>query len=541
MNSGKTVADSVVDSLSKFGVDYIFGIPGDAINPIIGALSNRGLPKFIVVRHEEAGAMMASAYAKLTGKLGVCIGTAGPGSIHLLNGLYDAKVDHAPVLAITGQVETSKIGTGFSQEIDTYSLFANVSIYNHLMTTSVGADRITTLACRTAILKRGVAHLNIPVDIARLEVIESPSIDEPSMNLTIDKEQAPSKHTIESAARILEDSQKVAFLVGRGGIGHAELIEKLADKLSAVVFTTYPAKGVVPENNPNVIGILSPLSSMSAILAKADALLIVGADPPYPELFPSNAKIIQIDKDVEVIGKRSRVDVSIVGDAGLVLSELEKVARKKQQGDSLLKDAQLQVKQMRDLMKEKIFSSPSSPVSPYAIVKALNEAVDDDSVVCVDSGAVTIFTVSGFEARKHRFLVSGRLGTMGYALPAAIASKLAYPQRQCIALVGDGGFAMTMADLMTATKYRLPIVVVVFNNKEYALVKFEQLLMGLPKFGVDLSNCDYAKYAESCGALGIRVEKSEEIKLALDKAVANTKGPSLVDIVTNPDEIPVFG
>lgn len=527
------VADLLIDTLANFNVDYVFGIPGDAINPVVDAIAQKGKPVFIVVRNEESGALMASAYGKLSGKLSACLGTAGPGSIHLLNGLYDAKLDRSPVVAITGQVETSKIGTGYSQEVNLYSLFNDVAIFNHVVTTAENVGSIFSLACKTALIKKGVAHLNIPIDVSQKEVKDVNEVKSYYREHSI----PVNEESIREAIDVLNAGKKVAILVGRGALGCEDKVEEIAQKLLAPVLITYPAKGIFPDTSPFNMGILSPLAPRTYMLMKeADTILIIGADYPYAELIPHNASIVQIDINQENIGKRFNVKIGLLGEASRILDKLVRGLKENKDG-SFLKQAQKEKEELKSRIEARALQK-EKPLNPYYIVKTLEMNLEEDAIISLDSGAVTIFTVSAFNAKRHRFVVSGRLGTMGFGLPATIASKLAFPERRCVSIVGDGGFAMTMAEFMTAVKYKLPIMVVVFNNGKLALIKFEQMLLGYREFATELGSYDFAKYAEACGGLGIKVEEPGQLEDAINRCMS-FKGPSLIDINTNPNEVPI--
>ncbi|MEE9174464.1 MAG: thiamine pyrophosphate-dependent enzyme [Thermoplasmata archaeon] len=532
----RTAADVLVHKLREFGVERMFGIPGDAINGVVDAIRRHPKVEFIQVRHEEAGAFMASAYAKLTGNLGVCLGTAGPGAIHLLNGLYDAKLDHAPVLAITGQVDSDVIGTHYFQEVNLQHLFDDVAVYNARVATPDQVAHIVTLAAREALSKKGVAQISFPLDIPNRMV----SRDAPDFPAGYtDEVPVPDPEQMERAIRALNEGKNIAILVGRGALGAGEEMGALAERLGAPIVKTLLAKEVLPDDHPLVIGGLGLLGTRPGqeAMEHAKTLLMVGTSFPFTEYLPDDALTIQIDSNPAAIGLRTKVDVPLLGDARSTLAELNRrVELRKNRGflDTYLKATETWWERM-----EKEEGKDTVPLAPAALAKAVSDAAAVDAIVSVDVGNVTTWTARHFRATAwRRFIFSGNLASMGFGLPGALAAQLAYPDRQCLALCGDGGFTMLMGDFVTAVKYLLPVKVVVFNNSKLAMIKYEQEVMGHPDFGTDLQPIDFAMFAEACGGQGYRVEEPADLRDTVERFLAE-EGPALLDAVVDPNVPPL--
>jgi pyruvate oxidase len=531
----KTAADVMLHKLKEWGVEYIFGIPGDAINGIMESIRKHGGLKFIQVRHEEAGAFMASAYAKLTGKLAVCMGTAGPGSIHLLNGLYDATMDGAPVVAITGQVESQLIGTHYFQEVNIPALFSDVAVYLTRVTEADQIAQVTSIACRSAHSQHGVAVINVPLDIpdqlVSRKAADLPAVFEPEV-------PSPQAFDLDRAAVALGGAKKPVILMGRGAQGHGDLVARLAETIGAPIVKTLPAKEILPDDHPFVLGGLGLLGTKPSqeTMEACDLLVMVGTSYPYTEYLPRDVTTIQIDNDAERIGLRTKVHIPLVGDSAVTLREL--IPRLTlQRNRDWLKDRQgAMADWWRKLEQQE--TKDTVPINPMRLARAVSDVFPKDAIVAVDVGNVTVWAARNFRAAQHRFVFSSNLASMGCGLPFAIGGQLAYPDRRVVALCGDGGFAMTMADFNTAVKYGLPIVVVVFNNSKLAMIKFEQEVHGHPEFAVDLHNPDFAMYAEACGGVGYRVEQPKEIVPTLEAAIREEK-PIIIDAIVDPDVPPM--
>ncbi|MDN4593228.1 pyruvate oxidase [Polycladomyces subterraneus] len=532
----KTAGETLVDLLIKWEVDHIYGMPGDSINSIIEPLRKaQDKIKFIQVRHEEAGALAAASYAKLTGKLGVCLTIAGPGAIHLLNGLYDAKLDRVPVLAITGQVESDLLGTDFFQEVNLERLFDDVAVYNQRIMSAEQLPAVVNQAIRTAYAKRGVAVLTVPDDIPTFEVGRE-ALHTASFHVT--PEIFPKQDDLENALDVLNEARRPVILAGKGTRHAREELLAFAEKLAAPIVLSLPAKGTIPDEHPLCLGGLGLIGTRPAYHAMqtADTLVMVGTSFPFTGFLPEKAKTIQIDTDPTQIGKRYPVDVGLVGDSAKTLTWFSK--RIGNQPDrSFLEKHQEMMKDWHDrLNKQEV--QESIPLKPQSVIRALQKVASDNAILSVDVGNVTVWVARHFRMTNQQFIISSWLATLGCGLPGAIAAKIAYPDRQVFAICGDGGFGMTMNDFVTAVKYALPMVVVVLNNQKIAMIKFEQEVMGNLEFGTELTNPNFAKYAEACGGIGYRVEKPEELLPAFEQAVLQKK-PCIIDVLVDPDEAPL--
>jgi pyruvate oxidase len=533
----KIVADEFVDTLIAWGVDHIYGMPGDSINTIIEALRRKkDKIRFIQVRHEEAGALAAAAYAKLTGKLGVCLSIAGPGAIHLLNGLYDAKMDHAPVLAIAGQVNTHFLGLDYFQEVNLDRLFDDVAVYNQNIVSPGQIPAVVNQAIRTAYAKKGVAVLTIPGNIPDMELEKDSRHTLPRVD--IGQIQPLSKDIEAACAALTQEEKRMVILAGKGARGAREELLALAEKLGAPIVLTLPAKGVIPDEHPYCLGGLGLIGTRAAYdaMREADVLFMVGTSYPFTGYLPEHALTIQLDAEPTQIGKRYPVDVGLVGDVKTTLAMLNERVRYRENRDFLAR-----CKQKMDTWwgkMEKLEKAEAEKIVPEYVARAIQEVASDNAVLSCDVGNVTVWMARHFRCTNQEFMISSWLATLGCGLPGAIAAQLAYPDRQVFAICGDGGFAMTMADFVTAVKYKLPIITVVLNNEKIAMIKFEQEVMGNLEYGTQLHNPNFAAYAEACGALGLRVEKREDLLPALRQATQE-KRPCIIDVAVEADEIPM--
>jgi pyruvate dehydrogenase (quinone) len=542
----QTAADVLVESIIDWGVDTVFGLPGDGINGIMEALRTRqDRVRFIQVRHEEAAAFMACAYAKYTGRLGCCLATSGPGGIHLLNGLYDAKLDQAPVLAITGQTYSDLKGSNFQQEVNMTRLFDDVSVYNQEVINPNQIEMLANEACRHALNHRGVAHITFPVDYQEIEPNGKTSMHKVMGHTTSRWSRAlalPREEELKIAAFLLNEAKKPVILVGQGALKAGDEVIELADKLGAPIVKALLGKAVVPDDHPLTtggLGLLGTTPSQEA-MEQADALLIIGSSFPYMEFLPKpgQAKGVQIDDRADRIGLRYPVDVGLVGDAKPTVAALSKFIERKVDR-SFLEQAQAGMKEWWELMRTRAMRD-DVPIKPQRAAWELSELAADDAIISADSGTNTIWAARQFKIRKNqKFSCSGTLATMACALPYSIAAKLAFPERQSIAFVGDGGFVMLMGEFLTAVKYNLPIIVVIIKNNTLGQIKWEQIVfLGNPEYGCDLHNPNFAMFAEACGGVGFTVERPEEIRPALEKAMASGK-PAVVEVVVDPNEPPM--
>ena len=542
-----TAADVLIESLIDWGVEVIFGLPGDGINGIMESLrTHREQMRFIQVRHEEAAAFMACAYAKFTGKLGVCLATSGPGGIHLLNGLYDAKLDGQPVLAITGLQFHDLIGTFTQQDVALDKLFMDVSVFNERVMGPTHVENLTDLACRTAFAYRGVAHLTFPVDVQEMEVKKrerSPrNVPHHTSDIYARSARLPDRMELEKAAGVLNQGKKVVILAGRGALGATAELEETAKILGAPIVKALLGKAAVPDDSPYTtggIGLLGTRPSQEA-MEDCDTLLMVGTSFPYIEFMPkpNQARGVQIDLDPKRIGLRFPVEVGLVGDSRYTLQELISVLKRKDDR-SFLEGAQAGMRDWRQLMETR-GTRADKPMKPQVVAWELGKRLRDDAIVSCDSGTITTWWARQIPARRGQIhSVSGNLASMACGLPYTIAAQVAYPKRQCVAFVGDGGFSMLMADFVTAVKYKLPIKVVIIKNNTLGQIKWEQMVfLGNPEYGVDLQPIDFASFARACGATGFTAEDPGECGQVLDEFL-NVPGPAVLQAVVDPFEPPM--
>lgn len=543
----KTAADVLIETLIAWGVDTVFGLPGDGINGIMETLrTHRHQIRFIQVRHEESAAFAATSYAKFTGRLGVCLATSGPGGLHLVNGLYDAKLDGAPVLAITGHTFSDLIDTWGQQDVDLTRVLEDVAVYNTRVMNPAHAANVAPIACRTALARRGPAHICFPSDLQTLEADEGPRSDRDirrhESNVYAPPATLPNPSALDAAAAVLNAGHRVAIMAGRGALGAGPLVEAVAETLAAPIVVPLLGKGVVPDDSPFTtggIGLLGTAPSQEALEA-CDTLLIVGSSFPYIEFYPKpgHARVVPVDIDPVRIGLRAPAEVGLVGDAAATLREL--APRLRRNGDrSFLDKAQAGMRDWRELMDRRA-ARDGRPMKPQVVAAAVGGQIDDDAIVVSDSGTITTWFARHIAARgTQRFSLSGNLATMACGLPYAIGAQVAHPGRQVVAFVGDGGFSMLMADFVTAVKHKLPIKVVVMKNDVLGQIKWEQMVfLGNPEFGVDLAPIDFVKVAEACGGHGIRIEDptscAELVRTALD-----TPGPVLIEAVVDALEAPM--
>ena len=541
----ETAADILVDRLIDWGVKEVFGLPGDGINGIMESLRKRQDDiRFVHVRHEEAAAFMACAYAKYTGKLGVCVATSGPGGIHLLNGLYDAKLDGQPVLAITGHAFHDLIDTHTQQDVDLDRLFADVTVYNARVMGCAHVRNVTDLACRTALNFRGVAHLNIPSDIQDEQTDERSKRNVPNHTASVQARSGrlPAESDLARAAEILNDGKKIAILVGQGALDARNEVIAVAEKLSAPIVKALLGKAVVPDDCPYTtggIGLLGTKASQEA-LEECDTLLIAGSSFPYIEFYPApgQARAVQIDVDPSRIGLRYPVEVGVVADCRKALEAL--LPRLKQnKSQDFLKKARKEMKKWDDLMKERS-SRQDKPMKPQVVAWELGKRLDDDAIVSCDSGTIATWFARHIPVKnRQKHSLSGTLATMANGLPYTIAAQVAYPDRQCVGFVGDGGFTMLMGEFATAVKYDLPIKIVVVKNNTLGQIKWEQMVfLGNPEYGCDLNPIDFAAFARTCGGAGFRIDDPRECGRVVSEAL-RTKGPVLIEAVVDPFEPPM--
>ena len=536
----QTAADILIDTIHDWGVDVIFGLPGDGINGIMEALRKRKEEiRFIQVRHEESAAFMACAYAKYTGKLGVCVATSGPGGIHLLNGLYDAKLDGQPVLAITGHHFHDLIDTHAQQDVSLDRVFADVAVYNTRVMGTAHVKNVADLACRTALTYRGVAHINFPVDLQEQEDGERSkrNVADHTSDVRAFRARLPADADLARAARVLNPGRKVAILCGQGALNATEQLEETAEVLGAPIVKALLGKAAVPDDSPYTTGGIGLLGTKPSqdVLEECDTLLMVGTSFPYIEFLPKpgQARGVQIDIDPARIGLRYPIEVGLVGDSRNTLLALLGHLRRKEDR-SFLEKAQAGMKEWWELIEER-GTRGDKPIKPQVVAWELGKRLSPTAIVSSDSGTIATWFARHMPAKRGQmYSLSGTLATMANGLPYTIAAQIAYPERQCVAFVGDGGFSMLMAEFVTAVKYKLPIKVIIIKNNSLGMIKWEQMVfLGNPEYGCELQPIDFAAFARACGATGLTLEDPADCAAILDQALA-TEGPVIVEAVVDP-------
>ncbi len=548
----RIASEAIVERLADWGVDTVFGIPGDGINGIMeGLRRHQDRVRFVLVHHEEAAAFMATGYAKATGKIGVCLATSGPGGIHLLNGLYDAKLDHQPVLAITGMQETSVLGTGYQQEVNLDKLFSDVAEYDQMVYNPAQLPTVVDNAIRTAYARRGVAHITVPNDIQVADADAdpwahvAPARSPHTAPVMLAAPGRPEEHDLQAVARLLEDGSKIAILVGAGALHARDEVLELAEILAAPVVKTLSGKAVIPDDSPYTTGGIGLLGTRPTeeLMEDIDTLLMIGTNFPYTKHLPApgKAKVAQIEADPVRAGARVATDVPVVGDAKLALQGLLPMLKRRTDTSFLDKYTKAMHK-WRDQMHAQ-HDAARDPIAPQFVVGVLDQLAADDAIMTCDSGTIATWAARHWTIRGDRqFYLSGNLASMAPGLPYALGIQHAFPGRQVIAYVGDGGFAMLMAEFLTAIQHKLPVKVVINNNNSLGQILWEQMVLGYPEHGVRYPSppTNFAAFARANGGLGIKVEHPADVQGAISQALAHD-GPALVDVNVNPDEPPLPG
>ncbi len=540
-------SDVLVETLIDWGVYTIFGLPGDGINGVMEALRTRqDKIRFIQVRHEEGAAFAACGYAKFTGRLGVCHATSGPGGIHLLNGLYDAKLDGAPVLAITGMQFHDLVGTYTQQDVALDKLFMDVTVYNERIMGPTHVENVVELACRMALAYHGVSHVTIPVDIQEKEVTRSErsnrNLPHHASDVYARSARLPNSIDLQRAADVLNEGKKTAILAGRGALRAGDELEQAAELLGAPIIKALLGKACVPDDSPYTtggIGLLGTSPSEEA-LQGCDTLLIAGSSFPYIEFMPKpgQARGVQIDLDPKRIGLRYPIEVGLVGDCHVTLRELIPLLRRRQDR-SFLEKMQKGMKQWNDLMRERS-TRTDSPMKPQVVAREIGEHLRNDAIVTCDSGTITTWWARQIPAKRGQMhTCSGTLATMACGLPYANAAQVAYPDRQVVCFIGDGGFTMLMCEFITAVKYKLPIKVCVIKNDVLGQIKWEQMVfLGNPEYEVALQPIDFAAFARACGAQGFTLKDPKMAGDTVSQWLA-TPGPAILEATVDPLEPPL--
>ncbi len=526
-----TVSDVLIEQVSAWGVKYVFGIPGTSTLGIVDAIrKTNGKVQYIQVRHEETAAFMASAYGKLTGHISACLGISGPGATNLVTGLYDAQLDHSPVLALTGMVHRKMIGRGAIQEIDQHAFFEPLSVYNKTLMIEDQTTTLATLAIKHALLDQGVAHIGVPNDVQKLPYeAEIMQFEGRMPNMAYGQED----WLIEKAANVIDQAQRPVILAGFGARGQGTKLLKLASKISAPIITTFRAKGVVDDSEPLYVGCHGGLGSTAAgeLMDKTDLLIAIGSSFSDLSQIPKK-RTVQIDINPLMIARRYPVEVGLLGNSAVLVPKLtEKVGQKE---NARYVDEITRLKQRWRNLLEKEADPNLKPIRPQYIIKVLNEKIADTAVISLDVGENCWWFGRNFQMKKtQKMVMSGTLATMGFGLPGSLAAALAYPERQIVCLTGDGGLTMVLGDFLTALKYNLPVKVFVMNNKHLGMIMQEQKVEGYEGWQTELHDYSFADFAEHSGGLGIKVTEPKDLEAAVEKALASTK-PSIVDIDTDP-------
>jgi pyruvate dehydrogenase (quinone) len=533
-------SDVLVERLVAWGIDTIFGLPGDGINGVMEALRKaEDKIRFIHVRHEESAAFMACAYAKFTGRLGVCLSTSGPGGIHLLNGLYDAKMDQQPVLAITGMQFNDVTGTFQQQDVELDKLFIDVACYNNRVMSGAHMEPVADLAIRSAIEKRGVAHITIPIDVQQQPAKAQKSqrnVPKHTSSVQAISGNVPPIDDLQAAAKILNEGKRIAILAGQGALHATDELLHLAELLGAPIIKPLLGKGCVPDDSPYTtggIGLLGTAPSEEA-LEECDTLLMIGTSYPYIEYLPKpgDCRCLQIDSNAQRIGLRTPVEVGLVGDSKRTIQMLLPLLERNQHR-RFLEKAQKSMKQWNELI-EKEGTSTAMPMKPQVVGYELSKRTKEDAIIVSDSGTNTTVWARYMQAKRGQMhSCSGNLATMACGLPYAIAAQVAFPERQVIGVVGDGGFTMLMGEIITAVAYQLPIKLVIIKNNTLGQIKWEQMVFqGNPEYQCDLLPVDFVAIAQAVGAHGVRIDDPKTAGAKFDEALA-IPGPVIIEAVVD--------
>lgn len=526
----RTVSDVLVEQMAEWGIKYVFGIPGTSSLGLVDALRKNTKLKYIQVRHEQTAAFMASAYGKLTGHIAACLTVAGPGATNLATGLYDAKLDHAPVLALTGLVKRQLIGPGSFQEIDQHSFFEPICVFNHILMSEDQTTSLTTLAIKHALIDRGVSHISVPNDIQKLPCNASVMPMEgriPNSNIL------QCEHLIRKAAFIVDKATRPVIISGFGSLGQGGKLLRFAEKITSPIVTTFRGKGVIDEDNELYVGSHGTIGSTAAarLVRQSDLLIVIGSSFSDMTQIPP-MKMIQIDINPMMIAKNHPVEVGLWGNSSEILPKLTEAVEEKKNDDYHSEIVRLKKEWVSSLMQEA--DSSQMPIRPQYIIKVLNDAIASDAIISLDVGENGWwFGRNFFMKHTQQMVMSGYLASMGTGLPGAMVAQLAYPDKQVVCITGDGGFSMVMGDFLTAVKYKLPVKVFLLNNKQLGMILQEQKVENYPNWQTELYNCDFAQYAQNCGGIGIVVRDPKELERAVGKALS-LKKPVIVDIETDP-------
>jgi pyruvate dehydrogenase (quinone)/pyruvate oxidase len=547
MARSRTASDQLVERLIEWGIDTVFGLPGDGINGVMEALrTHRDQIRFVHVRHEETAALAACAYGKFTGRPAACLSTAAPGAVHLMNGLYDARIDQSPVVAITGMTYHDVIGTHYLQDINHDFALQDACVYSQRVMGEAHVIPVVDMAVRSAVGQRGPAAIAIPIDIQSGEAVSGDrsikNIEGHSAVTAIDGRRLPPRERLEQAAKVLSGAARPLIFIGAGARGAGAEVEQVAEKLGAPIVKAMLGKDAVADDSPYCLGGYALVGTRPAqnALTGCDAILIVGSSSPYIEFLPSpgSAAGVQIDDRPERIGLRYPAQVGLCGDSKLTLRALEPLLERRTDR-SFLEQAQAEMSDWRALQAERAEPQDDAPIKPDAIPYFLSKALADRAILCGDSGTVTTWAARTELRRGQMFSFSGTMCSMMAAVPYAIGAQAAYPDRQVVALTGDGSMTMMMGELATLAQHALPVKVVVMRNDVLGLIKWEQMaFLGNPQYGVELAGVDFVKVAEACGLRAVRIDDPSRVGPQLEEALS-IEGPALIEAVVDPHDMPM--
>ncbi|HBC4114794.1 pyruvate oxidase [Staphylococcus aureus] len=532
--------EALVKALQAWDIDHLYGIPGDSIDAVVDSLRTvRDQFKFYHVRHEEVASLAAAGYTKLTGKIGVALSIGGPGLIHLLNGMYDAKMDNVPQLILSGQTNSTALGTKAFQETNLQKLCEDVAVYNHQIEKGDNVFEIVNEAIRTAYEQKGVAVVICPNDLLTEKIKDTTNKPVDTSRPTV---VSPKYKDIKKAVKLINKSKKPVMLIGVG-VKHAkDELREFIEMAKIPVIHSLPAKTILPDDHPYSIGNLGKIGTKTSYqtMQEADLLIMVGTNYPYVDYLPKkNIKAIQIDTNPKNIGHRFNINVGIVGDSKIALHQLTENIKHVAERPFLNKT--LERKAVWDKWMEQDKNNNSKPLRPERLMASINKFIKDDAVISADVGTATVWSTRYLNLGvNNKFIISSWLGTMGCGLPGAMASKIAYPNRQAIAIAGDGAFQMVMQDFATAVQYDLPLTVFVLNNKQLAFIKYEQQAAGELEYAVDFSDMDHAKFAEAAGGKGYTIKSASEVDAIVEEALAQDV-PTIVDVYVDPNAAPLPG
>ncbi|ULA55196.1 Putative thiamine pyrophosphate-containing protein YdaP [Staphylococcus aureus] len=532
--------EALVKALQAWDIDHLYGIPGDSIDAVVDSLRTvRDQFKFYHVRHEEVASLAAAGYTKLTGKIGVALSIGGPGLIHLLNGMYDAKMDNVPQLILSGQTNSTALGTKAFQETNLQKLGEDVAVYNHQIEKGDNVFEIVNEAIRTAYEQKGVAVVICPNDLLTEKIKDTTNKPVDTSRPTV---VSPKYKDIKKAVKLINKSKKPVMLIGVGAKHAKDELREFIEMAKIPVIHSLPAKTILPDDHPYSIGNLGKIGTKTSYqtMQEADLLIMVGTNYPYVDYLPKkNIKAIQIDTNPKNIGHRFNINVGIVGDSKIALHQLTENIKHVAERPFLNKT--LERKAVWDKWMEQDKNNNSKPLRPERLMASINKFIKDDAVISADVGTATVWSTRYLNLGvNNKFIISSWLGTMGCGLPGAIASKIAYPNRQAIAIAGDGAFQMVMQDFATAVQYDLPLTVFVLNNKQLAFIKYEQQAAGELEYAVDFSDMDHAKFAEAAGGKGYTIKSASEVDAIVEEALAQDV-PTIVDVYVDPNAAPLPG